>query len=325
MIAYVTDALIPDNVLRALGGLFDGMILHLPSEDLVSDAMCRLAGQHALDIRLPDTVDRDHLKTVMADFDTWARTHRPGSVDLKAFMGAFRGRPPLMEETTPTQIQSQIRHFGQSSRDHAADPLFQACLFLSLAFAFDRQQVVLASDLRGLQAKEQQMYVALTGEQVSPGGAQSDGPIGVAAYHMPRERLQAWATLVAADPRPPWGWMTTRREVLDEFLEQFDHSVRLGAWRLDRVDGEGMADVVQRLEALAFSPDLSAEENIDMQDAAPGQNDAAGLRLILYGLPQCPPRRALLRLGNAMDDGGDAADVPASNTILGWVDGLSVS
>lgn len=324
MIAYVTDAFTPDDALQALGALLGGMVLHLPSEDLVSDTMRRLAGRHALDIRLPGSVDRDHLKAVMADFDAWARTHRPGSVDLKAFMGAFRGRPPLMEETTPTRIQSQIRHFGQSSQDHAADHLFQACLFLSLAFAFDQQQAMLASDLRGLQAKEQQMFVALTGEQAGPDDTRYGGPEGAAEYHMTGERLKAWATLVAADPLPPWGWMTTRREVLDELLEKFDHSVRLGVWRLDRGDGEGMADVAERLKTLAFSQSLSAKGDTDMQDAAPGQDDAAGPRLILYGLPQCPPHRALLRLGNAVDDGDDVKDVSAPNTILGWVDGLSV-
>jgi hypothetical protein len=182
------------------------------------------ADRGLLELIGPQDVDSGQLVLAFEQFKQWAHIHSGSSGSLAEMATYFKtstGRPPLVDETSPTQISSQIRHFGEMTKGHGSAPLFKAALFLAMAQDYDRHQDDMVQELSAVQRREQQMLEQLSGQGVDP-----DEPIALTAARpavgapdesglfMTEFRIKAWAELAFADQCAAHLVLTSSRAVM---------------------------------------------------------------------------------------------------------------
>ena len=310
---YISDELI-GTLTRALGPLavYQGL------ERRVPEHMRQWAAQAQLEVRLPSGVDPERLQHVFKEYENWAELHRGSLHDLSAFMQNASKGAPLVDETDPTQISSQIRSQGQAPA--AVDQLFQASLFLVISQEFDIHQEALAKELGAVERMEQQMFSHLDGKAPEPGPAPSSPGEDLGLY-MTDARIQAWAQLAGCDNQPCWAFLTSSRAVLEVLVDKLPQARQL--MQLDLGEAEsGVNDdtkVVARrdfLRELAYSRDPWA---IPFPDGLAPTTDTSGQRLTFYCVQGLPPQSALDALrGHTGSTPSNLAETPQpQNTLIG--------
>jgi hypothetical protein len=198
--------------------------------EIVPDHMRPWAQKQVLSLQYPQGELRaDDLKRSMAEFKAWADMHHGNIGDMIVFHKTMNGHAPFVDETHPTQIGNQIRHFAEPSVLEAADPLYKSALFLFMAQEHDRQQEAVRHDLGAVQAMEQAMLARLSGRagqveqalsEESPSAAVPIHNPDIGAY-MTSRRVQAWARLT--DSREPVcsTYVTTSPAVYAFLLDKF--------------------------------------------------------------------------------------------------------
>lgn len=350
MILYFPYTFIPDHRLRRLCEQFDRFSVLHTSDHLISDGMRRLANERKLDIRLPGAVDGDRLRAVLDDFNAWAAMHPRGIDDFKGFFRTYQNQPPLVEETHPNQIRTQVRHFGEPADTGAKDdPRFQAALFLSLAHHFDAYQNGLSTELGAVRRMEKQMFNRLSGEnaidntqgpgfsRVSSQTTPGEFSPGESEGHLITERLRSWAVLAADDPEPPWALVTTDREAMAVLREVFPESTGLGHWYLGSAERvvtgpfSPCTDMMQKIEAWAFNETYPEPQELDITKiiSHDGPDDPLmeDCRFFLFGVSHCSPRQALHRLISikgrpAMEALSSSSPRMPVNTLFGLITGF---
>lgn len=309
-IAVITGALGPVRVCALL-------------PETVPDHMRSLAEQQVLSMQYSQGLRADDLKRAMAEFKAWADMHRGKISEMIAFQKIMSGRVPFVDETHPTQLGDQIRHFSESSPQETADPLFKSALFLFMAQEHDRQEDAVARDLGAVQAMEQEMLARLSGRDRQGGRMLSeDSPGAEVPIHNPdlgvymtAQRIQAWARMTSGPNCVCSAYITTSPAVYTLLLDAFPEA---GAARIFRPDdkAQGADKLSEALDALsqASNPDELPSEAAGILPAGAGITD-----LTLAPLVGVPPGVFLDRLSGRPSKAAPAAGGRSTplHTIIG--------
>ncbi len=263
-----------DPTAAALSAVFRQVGLYRPSETPLPETVQRHADKGFLEIRTPVGGDEDGLRRAAADYRAWAERRGGGPL---AFFKSQQGRIPFFEESSLSQIRSDIKRWsGERTDDAPADPVFGARLFLSVAQAFDREQWEVNRGFADLRDLEASLLKSIHGEQET-GSPSAIAPVEDLGRHMTDRRLWAWSCLWAKDPAADALLVTDSREIFDASLEPLFDSPALERfdihWPVEKAARE------QRDNLLQFLEDLSAGKT-DPQ-AAPALPGDAGNRMVL--------------------------------------------
>ena len=329
MICYMPfteiDAALLDKLTVSLGPV----TIYCPEPGTVSDHMLAAAREKRLELKCGHGVSTDHLARAAQEFKAWAELHGGEIADLAGLSKSMQGSPPLVDETNPTHIGNQIRHFGEQSTREAADPVFQAALFLSMAGQFDRQQLAVARELGQVQAMERSMLARLAGGGDDPEesiGAAPDVAAGISDIggFMTARRVRSWAELASRDAgsRSFILYVTSSPAVLEHLLDHFEQArgplgILLGAERTET--GSPNRKTIEALECLAMAKD-PAVVSADCFKA--DGNGAQPADLTLYTLAGISPLDFPCRLlaDRKRTQPGAPGGKGALNTLIGLVE-----
>jgi hypothetical protein len=331
MICYMPFIDIEAQLLDKLTATLGPVTLYHPDPGLGSDHVLAAAREGRLDLRSGHGIDPDHLARAVREFKAWADLHGGDIADLAGLSKSMLGRPPLVDDTNPTAIGDQIRHFGEQNPREAADPVFQAALFLSMAQQFDRQQVAVTKDLGAVQAMERAMISRLSGDDRDPEEEIGNLPdAGVAAgildtgSYMTGRRVSSWAELALKDagPRSFLLYFTSSPAVLDYLLDQFEQvhgPLRICLDKEGNGAGHGNREVIEALERLACAKD-PASVSADCSQESGGEGSCADLTI--YALAGISPSDFPSRLlaNRKRTDPGLSAGQGAPNALIGLLE-----
>ena len=126
-----------DAQLRLLGGLGETLEILFPTKGLVCEHMQPWVEKDALTIKMPSKLDERLLKQTLVAYRNWAELNQGNLDTVAAFFKSNQSPAPLVDETDPTQIRTQIRRFGESDTDRETDGLLHAALFIAMAHDYD--------------------------------------------------------------------------------------------------------------------------------------------------------------------------------------------
>ncbi len=328
MISYMPFTHIEEPQWRMLSNVFGAITVYSPVATMVPGQMQRWAQQDLLDIRFPGDVDGDRVISLVREYKAWAQIHQGNIGDVVGFMKSRPERFAMMEETNPSQIRHQVRHYGDSPAQETADPLLDAALFLSLAQEFDCQQYAMDREMDAVQALERQMM-----EEISGDGADLErgAPIGAAAVVSSRDqsispemipqRVRAWAMLALGAGDASWLYITPSRPVVEYILDLLPDGVETYSQPLGLT---GDAIVLPPNQMLEMVQALNLDPNSVVPEASEGSDQplpASQLRLTIYRFPDLAPRAFLRTLGgtDAAAEGENRQEDEPSHTLIGLV------
>lgn len=169
------------------------------------------AEEGRIDLRAPVSCDDEQIIASVAKFKTWGAAH-------EGHMDAFKTMAEHYDsEAFTAELRSDI--FRGEPRVDAADPMFNARLFLALAQEYDMQQADLQTELQAAEASRRQMLAALQGdaearEDFSASGMQTDP-----GHYLTERRISSWLRLLTAEGDPSRIWLTSSSAVFDHLLE----------------------------------------------------------------------------------------------------------
>ncbi len=328
MITYMPFTHIEEPHWRMISSVFGAITVYCPVETMVPEQMQRWAQQDLLDIRYPDDVAGERVVSLVHEYKAWAQIHQGNLGDVAGFLKSRPERFAMMEETNPSQIRHQVRHYGDPPAPDRADPLIDAALFLSLAQEFDCQQYAMDREMDAVQALERQMMEQISGD----GGDLEDGsPIGAAPVVSSRDqsispemilqRVRAWALLALGAGDASWLYITPSKPVVDHILDLLPDGAEIYSQTLaftgkaSAVSSNQMREMVRALNLDPDSAALVESEGSDQNVPAPQW------RLTIYRFPDHAPRAFLRTLGGmdaVAEDERQQADEP-SHTLFGLV------
>lgn len=331
MIYYMPFTHIEEPHMTMLAGAFGCIALCSPAEALVPDRMRQWEREALLEIRYPYQVEGDRLIAVVRDYKAWAQMHQGRIGDMAEF---FKFRPErfvMMEDTNPSQIRHQVRHYGEPPGSETEDPLIDAALFLSLAQEFDTQQYAMDREMDAVQALERQMMQKISGR----GGDAEDllpetgaPPISRRDYaflpEMIPQRVRAWALLALNDGDSPWLYVTRSRPVVEHLLDHFPEGDVIYDQPLISAEKEPLIPPARMREMLQAMSVDAAEPAIEAP-AKPGE-PVPNVRLIIHRLSGVAPPDFLETLcgqGATAQRPDPLTDVP-DHTLIGLVTADSV-
>ena len=302
-VAVITGALGPVSICALL-------------PETVPDHMRLLAEQQVVSLQYPQGVKTDDLKRAMAEFRAWTEMHRGKISDMIAFQKIMDGRVPFVDDTQPTQLGDQIRHFPDSGIQEAADLLFKSALFLFMAHEHDRQEDAVASDLGAVRVMEKEMLARLSGPTLGGEQEMLEDPRRVdLPYHKPDlgsfmapQRVQAWARLASRWDHACSTYVTTSPAVYGYLLEKFPEA---GDGRKlkpgpipDHKTGEGADRLGELLDALSKASNPGESPSVANEILTIGEGIAD---LTLSPLVGVPPGIFLDRLSEWPSEAAQAA------------------
>jgi hypothetical protein len=305
-----------DKITKAVGPV----TIYCPGAGMVSDDMLSAVRERKLDLRSEHGVRADHLAQAVQEFKDWADLHGGAIADLAGLSKSLRGRPPLMDDTNPTSIGHQVRHFGEQNVGETTDPVFQAALFLSMAQQYDQQLAAVSRDLGEVLTMEQKMLARLAGgtDGVNSGAmaasiASDSAELSDTGAFMTAKRVQSWAELVCRDegPRSFLLYITSSPAVLDYTLNLFEHVHGPQCTSLEAAN--------EVLNALGAAQDPAAVSMDQFQDCPSGAN---ATNLMIYALEGISPTdfpSHLSLTGNRIGQGAHTGQGPI-NTIIGLIE-----
>jgi hypothetical protein len=270
MICYMPFTYLEKHQKRVLTNIFGTITVYSPAQGLLPSHMRSWGQQGELDIRHPVSVNATHLIAAIEDYKAWAELHNGSIGDMAGFFKTEQGRIPMMEETNPTQIGHQIRHYGEPRKRQGGDSLFRASLFLSMAQEYDAHHHGMIREMDAVHAMEQQMLQQLSGNTQAPGLAIPDTkrPITSPEHHsvgphMTPQRVQAWSRVALDAEQLPLLFMTLSRDVVDHVLEAFTDAEAITKHTILVPPDQPLLSPSKMHEAIkdaAFKPDLKLFE-----------------------------------------------------------------
>jgi hypothetical protein len=304
MICLMPFTYIEADKVAAITGALGPVAVCALLPETVPDHLRPLAEQQVLSLLYPKGVRADDLKRALAEFKAWADMHRGKISEMIAFQKTMNGRVPFVDDTYPTQLGDQIRHFSDSNPHEAADPLFKSALFLFMAQEHDRQEDAVASDLGAVQVMEKEMLARLSGptlrgEQELPDEETLRVDVSVQSPNlgsfMTPQRVQAWARLTSRGDHACSTFVTTSPAVYAYLLEKFPEAGDGWTLKPRPMPGEGAGRLDELLEALSqvSNPGEWPSETTEILPAVEGIAD-----LTLSPLIGVPPWIFLDRLSD---------------------------
>jgi hypothetical protein len=328
MICYMPFTHIEEPHLKLLTGAFGSITLYSPAETLVPDQMRQWELDALLEIRHPCKVEGDRLSAIVQDYKAWAQIHQGRIGDMAGFVKSRPERYVLMEDTNPSQIRHQVRHYGEPQGNDSADPLIDAVLFLALTQEFDTQQYAMERELEAVQALERQMIQQISGYGSDAGDAVSvteTPPVSYRDYayspQMIPQRVRAWSILALKDSVFPWLYVTQSRPIVEHLLDQFAEETVLYDQPLVSAENEPLMPP-QRMRELVQAMSADPTEPATEAPAVHGEPmPVSNVRLIIYRLTGVAPRIFLETLagqGDSAEHQDRQADAP-DHTLVGLV------
>jgi hypothetical protein len=321
MICCVPFTYLSEANLHLLHRLSEHLVVHQPSANPVSGHMNLWVEKGAVTLRWPGNIDGARIRQAAGEFKAWADLHHGDIADIAGFYKSSNGRPPLVNETDPTQIGTQLRRFGRPSAENDEDYLFQACLFLSLAHDYDAQRDMLAQALQSVEKNEQEMFHGLAGDPDEHGDAlkiagtalkkkTEDEP----GTYMTDRRVQAWATVACHIPETSWAYITTSRAVFDSLSDRFPGAIVLPPWTIGTSDHPKLNTL---FKGLAFEENLASTME---KCAGMGGGPGSDAQLTLCVLADRSPQNAFSELSSkrAAVSSSTSNHAPV-NTVFGYI------
>ena len=305
MICYMPFTHIEEPLFRMLSGAFGAISIYSPAQVLVSEDMRKWAQRDLLKIRHPAGVEGDQLIALVREFKAWAEIHQGGISDMAGFFESRPERFAMMEETNPSQIRHQVRHYGEPPDRETADPIIDAALFLSLAQELDNQQYAMDREMDAVKVLERQMMQQLSGDGVEEARdaeavAQKTPLSSLDQALSPQlipQRVRAWSLLALESGHTPWLYITPSRSVIDHILDLFPDGVEIYNQPMVSLENRPMVPpsrMREMVQAMALDPDSEA----DVAPSDPGEPlPESHLRLIIYRLTDLAPRAFLQTIG----------------------------
>jgi hypothetical protein len=328
MICYMPFSYIEDRFLDKLTTALGTVTIYCPNPGMVSDHMLVAVQEKKLDLRSGHGVRADHLDQAIREFQAWADLHGGDIADLAGLSKSMQGGLPLVDETNPTFIGDQIRHFGRQNPREVADPAFQAALFLSMAQQYDQQQAAVSRDLGDVATMEQVMLARLTGDTeglnqgigAAPAVGDSGDPSDTGAF-MPDRRVQSWAELACRGngPRSHVLYVTSSPAVLDHLqnrFEQIQGPIAINLALEGGATGHSNPKAIEALEALASAENPAAVAADCFQES---RNAAHCANLTIYVLAGISPSdfpQYLRSTGDPLEQGAHTRG-GSINTLIG--------
>lgn len=293
MICYLPFAHIAQNPFQRVAQALGPLTVYSPGPSWVTESMRSMQQRGLLELHTPAGVDDAQILITLAEFKDWAQLHDGHIGDMVQYFSTHQGRPPLVDDTAPSQIRTQIRHFGEDAANSDAGMLMQSALFLALAQEYDQHQERLHNDLAEVTGMEQAMFATLGGDrdgdlpvknQLTGAG---DTPLTEdPGSYMTRQRLQAWARMVRPIDPPPRVYLTPSVAVYDHLKGLMPKPVEQSTWYLN--GQEDPPDLKQNrrtvLEALDRMDNIQA---VQLDPELCGQPSADAVTLELVGLRGC--------------------------------------
>lgn len=273
MICYLPFTHILATPFEPLARSLGPLTVYTPSKSLVSERMHQWQQQGLIELRISAQVREAELVNLLQEYKNWAALHDGHIGDMVHFFNTSQGRPPMVDEMAPSQIRTQVRHFGEdAAKDTASgetDTLLQAALYIALAQEYDQDQERLSSDLKTVKDMEQAMFATIGGRPDGAGTVEeNDSSIGNAPHaedtgaFMTEKRLQAWARMALSDARPSWAYVTSSHAVFEHLKGLVAETVDLPSWHVSPQAND--PDLKQQrlgaLKTLKDAPSLKAVE-----------------------------------------------------------------
>lgn len=280
--AYMPFTCIPESTARLLTALVGPVVIYQPSPRRISKALLSLASQGLAEVRTPLTRDDSRLNTALTEFMEWARLNPATATAGAGFFSVRQGEIPYFDETTINQIRFDIKQHRPTDRQSTSqadqqsgrqinetEAGFSARLFLALAQENDMATERLDHDLKQFKALEKDFLDTLKDaddagfERQALGGAiWRDDP----GAKLTGQRIRAWATLAAADAKPPELLITTSPSVVDTLLDSRGEAIGLEKLADLRVPVPSAAEPAMLTQVLA---DLAASDVLSLADQLP--------------------------------------------------------
>lgn len=315
--------------LHVLENLGTPLMMIYPSRRFIGDQMKSGLAQGLLDIRTPAGIDEARLDQVLTEYRAWADLHQGNLEALAGYFKTSRHPAPLVDETDPTQIRTQLSRYGHAGPDSAQQSLMQAAVFMAMAHEFDTHQNALSEELADIGRIERQMFQHLSGDAedfqslpAGDGGAQEESLVDPGLY-LTNKRVQAWATLARATVSGSLLFLTTSEAVFDFLCDVFSHAVPLAEWTLRPTSPQGTGPLLNEQQVTHLKALARATTFADVAAPSAEQPTDGNLcpRLVVYGLQACSPGAVLSRLAGAFNPSEkDSPAVPGANTLFGYLE-----
>ncbi len=239
MICYLPFTQVKSDFCELIAQNLEPLIVYTPLTALISESMGAMQQQGLLEVRTPSGVDEPRIMDALQGLKSWAQLHDGHIGDMIHYLNTNPEHSPFVDETAPTQIQTQIRHFNEGVRNDEPDAVGQAALFLALAQEYDQHQHRLSLEFRAVMDMERDMYADMGGDTGPLAGAKTlDAGVGPMlpaqdpGRFLTARRLQAWARIVLQDARPTWLYLTPSAAVFDYLKALWPEVIVFPVWHL---------------------------------------------------------------------------------------------
>lgn len=268
MIYYMPFTHITDTHASELVRVMDKLTVLQPVSSLTSEHMRAWQDRNFIELRKPANIDENRLNRVLADYRQWSDDHKRSIGDLAGYFKVARNQAPMLDETAPNQIRTQIMRYPQSMDQPADTSVFQSAIFLAMAQEYDANQDSITRELESVRNMEIEMVSKLSGREHNPKGALSlsqSGALGSTVMkdpgtYMTHERIRSWACMALADTERVQALLTTSPAVWEQLRDTLpEPSVLLNCEigsEHDPVEGssaESRQKVLRTLKDIAFS------------------------------------------------------------------------
>jgi hypothetical protein len=217
---YFPFTYINDTAARNIFACFGQVTVYQPIANKIPENMKMLADEGILDLKVPVSGDEEKIMALIREYEEWGELHQKNDM---AFLKAIGERIPFFDETSPTELASQIKKIrNEEYPEEVPDILFNARLFLRLAQDYDIMQEGINRDLVSVHEMEKKLLAGLTHEdeiifaKKTGDYLEADDP----GRYKIRERLEAWTYLMSNDSDKPRFFVTCNRDVFDFTIEK---------------------------------------------------------------------------------------------------------
>jgi len=212
---YFPFTVISGQAADALNACFKSVSIYQPSTHM-SKALAELAEKGLSEIRRPVQGDDDKLEALAKEYRKWAELHQGAELNF------FKFRQD--DDHAIAHIRSELKGYGIPQE--AADPLFNARLFLKIAQEFDAERQDVDREISAFEKMEKSLFEELRGED----DAEIEIPLEKSLLRhedsgafMTEERLNAWTRLMLEDTEISDFFVTGSRAVFDFLAEKTPH------------------------------------------------------------------------------------------------------
>ena len=316
-----------EPTLHACRCFFNGLSVLQSSPKHIPEPVAQWAARGFLDVQMPDPDISRIFEKILAETESWARSHRVGEA---AFLKGYQDGVPFFDASSVSQITRDIRAGGRPVSPEATqeEALLKACLFLQMAQEFDAHNQWLSHQLEQQESMEKKLYRELRGDEPSldrgtaPVQArEKDDPL----QYMIMDRLMAWSRVMLSHGRVQGPLVTTAASVLTLIQEHApDNEKLMLAATIPAVQRDAATakdkrrDLMDYCEKLARTPVPLLSDSGLLDGCSAETTDILSMKL--YLLPDIDPQSLLARFaeGNPPVDG--RRDSVAVNTLIGYIE-----